>query len=340
MDKASVASNKAYEKWQLAEREVTRHGHSHAQKAVAARQKYEEAAAEVNRATAALNHYKRTGETSERSTTTMAKTKKKAAPKSKKEFDFGDEDAVKAVMAKVLDISPEDLDISESHYGDFTGYVYYKLESGRQEWHVAPDENTAMKLAIAVVKQDLEESPENFEQNFIRSHIDVDRLRRDLSSDVEEGLREPVQDEAERRPIEFMKEHDIDIPEPTFAEMKKYAEAMAGDKEEEKEIMAKLKEGDAEDKWIEMGEEPEVPDEEIEKVVEEQATEQLKHPIDYLTDLYGDEEGVKRAIEIGGIDEQAAAEEAVGVDGIGHFLSSYDGNLHDAPHGMVYWRTN
>ena len=39
-------------------------------------------------------------------------------------------------------------------------------------------------------------------------------------------------------------------------------------------------------------------------------------------------------------DIDAAAEEAVSVDGAGHFLSSYDGSTSETKSGLVYWRTN
>jgi hypothetical protein len=265
-----------------------------------------------------------------------ASSGRKAAP-----VDFSDADSVKVAMAKVLDVPEEDIEISDSHYDSFrTGDSFWKLEVGRQEYYVAENEEAAEKLAIAVVKQDLEESPENFNQNFIESHIDLDRLRRDLMSDVESENYDLLREEATRQPIEFMKEHDIEIPEPTDTQMQKHAEVMADGPEEEKEILAKLKEGDAEDKWIEMGEEPEVDDSDIEQAAASQAEEQLKNPLDYLEEIYGREDAVKKAIEIAGIDEDAAAEEAVRVDGAGHFLSSYDGNVNDGPDGLVYWRHN
>ena len=52
------------------------------------------------------------------------------------------------------------------------------------------------------------------------------------------------------------------------------------------------------------------------------------------------EDAVKKAIEIAGIDIDAAAEEAVQSDGAAHFLSSYDGNSYTTEAGLVYWRTN
>lgn len=60
----------------------------------------------------------------------------------------------------------------------------------------------------------------------------------------------------------------------------------------------------------------------------------------YLEDIYGREEAVKQAIEIAGLDVAEAAKDAIGSDGAGHFLSSYDGETHETSAGLVYWRGN
>jgi len=269
----------------------------------------------------------------------MAKAKKKS-PK-KVTVDWSDEDSVKAAMARELDVGVDDLEIEEdrglSSFGEGT---VYRISSGRQEWLVAEDDDTAEKLAVAVVKQDLESEPEIFNQSFLERHIDLERLRRDLYTDTYDSNYERLKDEAERRPMEFMKENDIEIPEPTKKQMEEHAEAMSDDETPASEILKKLEGGDAEDKWIEMGEEPEVPDRAIEEVADSETNAQLKDPIDYLGDIYGREDAVKKAIEIAGIDEDAAAQAAVDEDGVGHFLARYDGNVNDEPGGIVYWREN
>lgn len=277
----------------------------------------------------------------------MPKTKKKTSSTRSKtvSVDWNDEDSVKKAMAKALDVdlSKDDLDDFEEDRGlsSFAEGTVYRLSVGRAEYAVARDHDAAEKLAIAVVLQDLKDSPEIFEQSFIQQHIDKDHLRKELHSDVCDSNYERFKDEAKERPMEFLKENNLDIPEPTQAELSKYAEAMGDDETPASEVLRKLKDmGDAEDRWIEMGEEPTVPDKEIEELAEGETEQQLKDPISYLSDIYGDEDAVKKAIEIAGIDEKAAAEEAVRVDGVGHFLSGYDGNIHDGPGGIVYWRTN
>src|SRR5271165_7174672 len=101
-------------------------------------------------------------------------------------IDFSDEDAVLADVAKALDIDPDELDIKESHLGDFGAGTVYEItiRGGHKEWNVVEDDDQERALAIEIVKQDLDDDPSMFEPNFIESHIDIDRLRRDLESDV------------------------------------------------------------------------------------------------------------------------------------------------------------
>jgi len=265
---------------------------------------------------------------------------KKAKLKKKKEADYDDEDSVLAEVAAAEDFDPTYATIKESHMTSFGTGTYYEIKLGKKSYTVARDEDEARELALAVVKQDLEQEPEIFNRNFIEGHINTDRLRSALEDDVANSLYENLKEEADRNPIEFMKEHDIEIPEPTDKEMRDYAEKMADDKDEEKEIYAKLKDGDAEDKWIEMGEEPKVDDRDIVAASTDAAAQQLKDPVAYLEDMYGKEDAMKQAIEIAGIDEDAAAEEAVDTDGWQHFLASYDGNSNETEAGFVYWRDN
>src|SRR3972149_301738 len=265
-------------------------------------------------------------------------TKKKRAVK-KVSVDWSDEDSVKAAMAKSLDVDVEDLSIEDSHMSSF-GQSVYKVESGREEYHVVESEEVARDLAIAIVTQDLESEPWNFNQSFIQSHINMDSLRSELMSDVQNSRHEDLAEEAKGNVSRFIKENDLDWPKPSEKTLHHHADVMSDENTSAKEIYNKLKGMDAEDQWTELGDEPEIEDSVIESLAEKQAEDQLSDPLDYLSDIYGKEDAAKKAIEIGGIDVTAAAEEAVSTDGEGHFLSSYDGNMHEGPGGIVYWRTN
>ena len=84
--------------------------------------------------------------------------------------------------------------------------------------------------------------------------------------------------------------------------------------------------------------EPEYSD--IETLAEKITEDRLADPIAYLEDIYGRDEAIEQAINIAGIDIDAAAQDAVDTDGWAHFLCRYDGNYDTTPSGFVYWREN
>jgi len=77
----------------------------------------------------------------------------------------------------------------------------------------------------------------------------------------------------------------------------------------------------------------------LDDYIERYVNDVLADPVEYLEDIYGDE-AIKKALEWGGIGYEKAADEAVNIDGPGHFLSGYDGEIRELPSGGVYWRTN
>ena len=180
-------------------------------------------------------------------------------------------------------------------------YFVHPLVSNFPEWSDQEVGREADRIKQA------EEPPVflTFNKDFIESHIDIDRLRRDLESDVQSNIEERLRDE---RPNDFWKEYEragFDAPEED-----------------------------------EDGEREDPDDSHIEELAQSLTDEELKDPMQYLEDIYGKEDAVKKAIEIAGIDIDAAAEEAVDTDGPGHFLSSYDGNTEETKSGLVYWRAN
>ena len=228
------------------------------------------------------------------------------AAKKKIEVDFNDEETVLAEMARELDIDPDELKIKESHLGSFGAGTVYEItiKGGHKEWMVVENSDQEEELAVEIVKQDLEEEPELFEKSFIESHINMDRLRRDLTDDVLNNNIETLQD---RSDDEFWREYErggFDAPEED-----------------------------------EDGNRPEPNELQIEELAEQQTKEQLQDPMQYMDDVYG-ADAAKEAIRIAGIDVDAAAEEAVDTDGTGHFLSGYDGETHETKSGLVYWRAN
>lgn len=219
--------------------------------------------------------------------------------------DFGDEEAVLGEMAQALDGARDEMVINEDRgLSGFGAGTAYRVEWGTQEYIVVESHDQMQELALEVVKQDLEQEPEIFNKDFIEQHIDKDKLRRELESDV---LNMRIDDLTEMDPDDFWKEYEragFDAPEEN-----------------------------------EDGERREPEQSEIEELAEDQTKEELRDPMEYLEGIYGDEAAAK-GIEIAGIDIDAAAQEAVSADGAEHFLARYDGDSHETRSGFVYWRVN
>lgn len=243
----------------------------------------------------------------------MMASRKKTAKRAPKKADFDDEEEVLAEVRAEL-IKNKDADKNDgfsmgedrglSSFGEGT---VYEIDNG-QSWCVVENDDQFEALALAVVKQDLEQEPEIFNKDFIEQHINTDKLRRELESDVQNMAEEDLREmDAE----EFWKEYDrtFDLPDDVEA---------------------------AQDE----GEDPRDPeDSEIEELAEDRTKDLLKDPMSYLEDIYGDEAAAK-AIEIAGLDIDAAAQAAVDEDGVEHFLCRYDGNYYTSPSGFVFWRNN
>jgi hypothetical protein len=218
--------------------------------------------------------------------------------------DFDVEEDVVLEMAAALDENPDRLSIDRSHLSDFGAGDVYEITSGNREWHVMRDSGEARELALAIVRQDLEQEPEIFNREFLERHIDMDTLRRELRPDV---VNMRIEDLSELSPKDFWNEYEsanLEAPED------------------------------------EEGERRDPHSSDIEELAEKNADDQLRDPMEYLEDIYGREQAVTQAMRIAGINVDAAAEDAVRSDGPGHFLSHYDSELHETPEGFVYWREN
>ena len=175
-------------------------------------------------------------------------------------------------------------------------------------WTIYKDDATARQIAINQVVADIENEPETYVGEWCYQFINVDRLKRDLR--------------------DFARDDDYwNEGYPEYGD--KVAYLMQNGKLDEDPMF------DEEGNEIEMSRETEhMIDGLWEEMIEEVTNEKLEDPVQFLKDIYGEEDGIKQAIEQGGIDAQAAAEYAVDADGWPHTL----GNSHDLPSGAVYVR--
>jgi hypothetical protein len=236
---------------------------------------------------------------------------RKSVRQTPRKADFDDEGQVLAEIARELDIDRDELTIRGGSSPNGHGDAYtIAIHGGHKEWIVMRDDDEFDADAVEGVKNDLQESPGNFEPNFLRSHIDMDRLRRDLSSDLSDSNSNYVSDLAPERFWKEASDRGLDIPDDVRAA-------------------------------IDNGDDPREPTgAEEDEFAEDMTNDQLKDPIGYFEEIYGLEEALAKAAEIGGIDLDAAAEEAVRTDGAAHFMCGYDGDYSTSPSGFIYWRTN
>jgi len=270
--------------------------------------------------------------------------------------DFGDEEAVLREVAEALGEDADSLSIEESHMTSFREGLVYEISTrgGRRSWLVMEDEDQAEALAVAVVRQDLESEPELFSRDFLEQHIDTDRLRRDLTSDVESMTYDDLTEEAERRPEDFWRQAEqYGTGSASFIVSWDNGHAtgdLAGRFDDEddaieageawKAEMVAADPEEAEDVYSYEVSIKEPSTSEIEDLAEKIAEDRLRDPIAYLEEIHGREDAIKQAIEIAGIDTAAAAQDAVDTDGWPHFLCRYDGNYEETPSGFVVWREN
>ena len=244
--------------------------------------------------------------------------------KKKTEIDFGDEESVLEDVCAALKADIDTCEIEEdsglSGFGEGSVYLVTlgigvpKSEGRAKEYNVAENYDQAYNLAVAVVRQDLEQGPELFDKDFIESHINTDKLRDELRHDVLDMRNKDLEDLAERDPEDFWKQWEterLSLPENAHQE---------GDDDEDEHWR--------EPTYIE-----------IEELAQKQAETELEDPMRYLEDIYGDD-AAKEAIRIAGIDIDAAADDAVDTDGWEHYLARYDGNSNETDAGLVYWRVN
>jgi hypothetical protein len=259
----------------------------------------------------------------------------KAVRKPRK-VDFDDESKVLKEIARCLDEDPSDLTIKKGSAPNGYGTAYIIEQGSDREYIVMENEDKFETAARLGVEYDLKDDPSMFNQSFVESHINLERLRNDLHSDVFDGNCERLKDEALSRPMEFLKNNNIDIPAPNEAQIREWI------KEGKKtpDDVTEFNRQNPEDQWDEIGDEPLLTGAVIEEIAELETENQLKDPMDYLEGIYGKQEAAKQAIEIAGIDALSAAEEAVRTDGAAHFMCNYDGNYDTSPSGFVYWRHN
>jgi hypothetical protein len=219
--------------------------------------------------------------------------------------EFGYQAAISVVeMLNEENLDPEDYQYRDGYLGHGSVWVESLNMYGR-EYGVAPSYEAAYQIAFDRVEDDLKSEPELFNQEWLLHFVDEDHLRKILWDDEYNAIYDDLSYEFDHNPYAALDLVGMDEDDfPSEEALRNYVE------------------------------------EHFEELVEKETKERLRDPLDWLQEVFGKEAALKKAIEWGALDHEKAAESAIDVDGIGHFLSPYDSELHELPSGGAYWRHN
>lgn len=188
------------------------------------------------------------------------------------------------------------------------------VEADDAEYVIFPSEEAARSYAIQRVKEDLQESPEMFVQDWLLNHIDEQGAKEHFESIFNEMNRGYVgdiategSDEYENRLIEEMVENELMSEEEAESDD---AEVIAENKKEE-----------------------------MVDILTSYNMEEDGVGYEYFKDNFGEEQARMQIADNNLIDIDEAAEDAVDTDGIAHFLAYYDHEEIDLGEFRAY-RTN
>jgi len=217
----------------------------------------------------------------------------------RKEFDFD----------KIVSFNEDDTDVFR-----------FETDSG-EEYYIFPDEERAEKFAEERVREDLENEPELFSQDWLNNFIYISDTDRRIIAQEESDYE-----------VEEMDEEDILLDSPS-------------EDRNVQELRGKIDETDDPLKIQKY-------EEQIEKEIEdarennrsriyEEIYYSLEDPINYFVDergIYSKEDLLKQPFIQ--IDKSEALKDAIRTDGWQHFIATYDGDSTELPSGRVLVRLN
>jgi hypothetical protein len=194
---------------------------------------------------------------------------------------------------------------------DLESTTQFKIDVGDKGYVFFKDEDVAKNHALEMVHSDLESEPELFAQDWLRGFVDEEKLRNAIGDPYEDWDDEVRSLDYEELLDKMVEEGCVEDDDPVFFKKN-------GDKRIENRLRVQML-----DQHMEIYIEREKPSWE---------------PWAWLEDVYGKEEAQKHAIEMAGIDIDAAAKSAVSTDGWAHFIARYDGHSYTLENGAVYCR--
>ena len=229
------------------------------------------------------------------------------------EDNFAEGGEVEDWMEEALDSLMEETgstDLEISYVSD-NGNSFYATDNNL-EYRVFKSEDDAEEVAVEQVREDLEESPENFNQDWLMNYIDGGDFFEEALNEMNQVYVDDIESESdsvyENRLIAELVENGLMDEEDAKSD---YAEPMADDLKSD--YVALLTEGQL---------------------------DEGNNGLNYFIYNFGEEETYKMVRDNNLIDIDEASKDAVNVDGIGHFLSSYDGETLYLSNDCVAYRTN
>lgn len=182
------------------------------------------------------------------------------------------------------------------------------LSDGDAEYIVYQSETDAEQDAYSRIEDDLRENPEYFNQDWLSDFIDENRVY-EIIEEMSDNYANDIVDE----------ESDMGYANRLIDEMVEWNVITEQEAKEE----------DAEDlEFNHMGE--------FVLQLTNDKRDSYGSSFDYLKSEFGDEEAFLMAMNNDAIEINEAVEDAVATDGLGHFMSSYDGEAIDLGYESPY----
>jgi len=273
----------------------------------------------------------------------------------------GWEDEALRELAKEMDLDADDFKTRRgTGRNSMEVYGAGRGSNGESEWVVFKTWKDAESYAEDYVKEQIEDEPEIFNQNWLKGHYSIsDTDARIYASEDASFYVEDIktEDDGER----VCREADMDDEWDAIQEMKGELDDLVNfpedelpdslsdyNKEWEKAKKANPDDLDAAASDFSDEVEPllekrreELVDEAAEALEEKMSDETEKElksdPIGYFEDRFGEWEPYKRLLHI---DAEAAAKDAIRADGVDHFLDRYDGDHTELGRNAVAFGTN
>jgi len=216
--------------------------------------------------------------------------------------------------------------------------IIIEMEDGR-EFQIYDSVEDAEREAEDRVREDLEDSPENFTQSWLENYMTIyDTDRRMLAGEESDNLVDEVYDESE-----ILEKAEVEDEYEEIQEKINEKEDKVSDMEEKGQDDVLIEETEKKKEELENKSEElvEKAKEQIREEEYDRIYDELEDPVQYFVEdsgMYSREDLLKANFI--SIDIEKATEDALSTDGYAHFLNTYDGDATELNSGQVLMRMN